>query len=196
MMWIIAVLGVVAAAAFLAREAEPFRELTKTTAIGMVPPIQQSTNFTCGPVALRAVLAHYGVALSELDAARLVGCQPVGGVQMAGVVRGALEAGLWARGLHMRDVDCLAPFIRHGIPVMVIVRSWNHANAGHWCVVTGAGGGRVVLMDPNTPGNVRRLTAEEFDERWWHVEDDQGESRVIRRPAVIVMPRREEETCQ
>jgi ABC-type bacteriocin/lantibiotic exporter with double-glycine peptidase domain len=165
--------------------------------LGQVPPLQQQTSYTCGPVALRAVCAHYGLTVSEMTAAALVGCRTHGGVQMPGVVVGARRLGLWAQGCHMQDLACLGAFLKHGIPVMVIVRSWHHPGAGHWVVVTGITGDEVILMDPNTPGNVRHVGVLEFEARWWHLERDRaGAEHLLRRPAVIVAPATEGDSCQ
>jgi predicted double-glycine peptidase len=153
--------------------------------IGQVVGTAQSTPWTCGPAALRAVLAHHGDDVSEDRIAVMAGNVPVLGVRPDGLVKAAQELGYLVNATALRGVDALAAFLANDLPVLVVVDSFNHpGKAGHWVVVTALEGGNVRIMDPHTPGNWRVLPRAEFDARWWHRE----QGRVVRRFAIIIAP--------
>ena len=166
--------------------------MNEQAATGFVPPTQQNSPWTCGPASLRAVLDHYGCDMEESDVAVAVGNRPIVGVQAAGIVAGARSLGFLATAFPMRDVAALELFMHAGIPVLVVVDSFTAPGQhSHWCVVTGAGEGKVELMDPNAPelGNKRLITAADFDAKWYHYRRNEAGERVLeRRLAVIVAP--------
>lgn len=153
--------------------------------VGQVIGTAQSTPWTCGPAALRAVLAHHGDDVDEDTLAVLAGNVPVLGVRPSGLVKAATELGYRADVFQARGLSALAPFLARDLPVMVVVDSFTRpGKAGHWVVVTAVGPDRVVIMDPHVNGDWRRLTPAAFDARWWHREG----GRVVRRLAVVVTP--------
>lgn len=153
--------------------------------IGQVVGTAQETPWTCGPAALRAVLAHHGDDVDEDTLAVLAGNVPVLGVRPSGLVKAATELGYHVSAFQAAGVAALAPLLARDLPVLAVVDSFTQpGRAGHWVVVTALGPGGVTLMDPHAPGNWRTLTPAAFDARWWHREG----GRVARRLAVVVAP--------
>jgi ABC-type bacteriocin/lantibiotic exporter with double-glycine peptidase domain len=64
--------------------------------------------------------------------------------------------------------------------VIIAVRSFNRPQQGHFVVAVHVDDDTVDIMDPNTPGNWRRLDHRELDRRW----------RFRDRYGVLVLPMR------
>lgn len=162
-----------------------YAALRDDVAVGQIVGTAQSTPWTCGPAALRAVLAHHGIDIAEDELAVLAGNVPVLGVRPSGLVKAAVALGCHASVFVMRGVDALAPFLAQDLPVLLVVDSWTQpGKAGHWVVATALAGDQVRLMDPHVTGEWRTLTKAELDARWWHREG----GRVVRRLALVVAP--------
>lgn len=160
-------------------------EVITDSTVGQVVGTDQSTPWTCGPAALRAVLAHHGDDIDEDTVAVLAGNVPVLGVRPSGLVKAARELGYHVNAFQAGGPAALAPFLARDMPVLCVVDSFTQpGRAGHWVVVTAVGPDRVTLMDPHTPGNWRTLTPAAFDARWWHREG----GKIARRLAVVVVP--------
>jgi hypothetical protein len=160
--------------------------------VGQIVGTAQETPWTCGPAALRAVLAHYGRDVSEAEVERAASNGPAIGARPEGMVRAAEVYGCHARAFMMNGVGELVALLAKGIPPIVIVDSWTRpGKVGHYVVVSkvDTATGLVTVMDPHTEGNWRVMTAREFDERWWAKRRGKdGEPVVIRRVCVVVTP--------
>lgn len=153
--------------------------------VGQVLGESQSTPWTCGPAALRAVLAHHGVRVSEDDVALLAGNVPVLGVRPSGLVQAARELGCRADVFQARSLAALAPFLARDLPVMIVIDSFTQpGKAGHWVVVTELSDKHVKIMDPHVAGCWRTLTPADLDARWWHREN----GREVKHLALVVTP--------
>lgn len=161
-------------------------------AVGQIVGTAQETPWTCGPAALRAVLAHYGRDVSEAEVERAASNGPAIGARPEGMVRAAEVYGCRAKAFMMNGVGELVGLLARGIPPIVIVDSWTRpGKVGHYVVVSkvDTASGLVTVMDPHTEGNWRVMTAREFDERWWAKRRGKdGEPVVIRRVCVVVTP--------
>lgn len=161
------------------------RDAGDDAAVGAVAATPQATPWTCGPAALRAVLAHHGIEVGEDAVATLAGNVPVIGCRPSGLVQAATELGCRADVFQARDLAALAPLLAADLPVLIVVDSWTHpGKAGHWVVVTLLGPRRVRVMDPHVAGCFRDLTPAELEARWWHRED----GGVVKHLALLVTP--------
>lgn len=157
--------------------------------VGAVVGTPQETPWTCGPAALRAVLAHYGVGATEPEVAVAARNMPIIGTRPQGLVRAAGEFGCDAQVTRLADVDAMRPALAAGIPLIVLVDSFTRpGRQSHYVVVSKMDRATVTMMDPNTPGNWRTLTRAEFDGRWWNREPGSRGPEYVRRTAVIVFP--------
>jgi predicted double-glycine peptidase/lysophospholipase L1-like esterase len=158
--------------------------------VGEVVGTAQETPWTCGPAALRAVLAHYGINVEEGWLANLIGNVPVLGVRPPVLVEGARKLGCVATLGYFSDVNALRPFLANEVPVIVIVDSFLHpGKQGHYVVVTEVGADTVTLMDPHVEGNKRVLGHADFEQRWWNKEPGpDGQPRIAKHLAIVVVP--------
>jgi len=158
--------------------------------VGEVVGTAQETPWTCGPAALRAVLAHYGIHVEEGWLANLIGNVPVLGVRPGELIRGAQKLGCIATMGYFADVAALRPFLANEVPIIVIVDSFLHpGKQGHYVVVTEVGPDTVTLMDPHVEGNKRVLSHADFEKRWWNKESGpDGVLRVVKHVAIVVVP--------
>lgn len=160
-------------------------DLVRDAQVGQVVGTAQSTPWTCGPAALRAVLAHHGTEVGEDELAVLAGNAPVIGCTPAGLIRAATELGYRADCFCMRSPAALAAFLARDLPVMLVVDSFTQpGRAGHWVVATALEGDSVRIMDPHAPTRWRRLPRTDLDARWWHREG----GHVVRRLALVMTP--------
>ncbi len=139
--------------------------------LGQVPLLQQEKPYSCGAAALRAVLLHYDLDLSEELLASLLDLKPTG-TDMDVVASLARQLGFQAAILSFRQEpggvswEAVDGFLRAQVPLMIGVSSWNHPGQYHFVVLTAHEGGYADLMDPNTLGNRRVLSEAELAERW------------------------------
>lgn len=145
--------------------------------LGGVPDVTQKTDYSCGPAALTAVLAYYGIALTEAEVVREAGVNPEVGAEMEDLAAVAARRGLDARvcqGLGLAD---LARELRAGRPVIVLNQSWRDDPAvpwgrdwddGHYLVVIGLDAEQVYVEDPHPELRGKRgfIPRAEFVERW------------------------------
>lgn len=161
-------------------------------AVGQVIGTAQETPWTCGPAALRAVLAHYGRDVTEPEVSRAASNVPAIGARPEGMVRAAEVYGCHAKAFMMNGVGELVELLARRIPPIVIVDSWTRpGKVGHYVVVSRVDltRGLVTVMDPHTEGNWRVMTVKEFDERWWAKRRGKdGELVIVRRVCVVVTP--------
>lgn len=136
------------------------------TTLGDVEPYQQITNYSCGAATLKAVMKHYGEDVDEPRLMREVGVHPKTGSTAGQVATAARRRGYVAQERQFRSVEELSVFTEQDVPVIIAIRSFNNPHQGHFVVATKVKGDRVKIMDPNTRGNKRVLSAAELDKRW------------------------------
>jgi len=140
-----------------------------------VPDVVQATDFTCGPSALVAVLAYYGVAAEEGAVTREARTDPEIGAELEDLAEVARRRGLEAdvrEGLGLAD---LARELKAGRPVIVLNQSWREDlgvpwgrewDSGHYLVVIGMDPDNVYVEDPALDGARGFIPCGEFVERW------------------------------
>ena len=161
-----------------------------------VPDLMQRKEFTCGPSALRAVLALYGRHVSEAHLARAARTSAATGTEPEDLARAAGLFGLQARvrsGMTLLD---LKHSVLLGVAVIVNYQAWREPEActpwqrswgsGHYAVVVGVDRSYVYLQDPWILGRPDRIRRDEFLTRWHGGEDREG--RRFMTGGVVVQP--------
>ena len=160
--------------------------------VGQVVGTGQETPWTCGPAALRAVLAHYGIEVAEPELSLMAATAPALGARPEGLVAAAARCGARGDAFLMNSIGELADLLALGVPPIIIVDSWTHpGKVGHYVVVTEIDPerGLATIMDPHNESHWRTLTLRELDERWWaRRKGADGAAKIVRRVAVIVRP--------
>jgi ABC-type bacteriocin/lantibiotic exporter with double-glycine peptidase domain len=140
-----------------------------------LPAIRQQESWTCGPAALRSVLAFYGIKRTERHLARLCGTSPGLGTAPAALGRVARRYGLDAEERSGESVDGLVELLAKGHPAILLLQAWaedvapNYGTGeddGHYVVLAGAGHRRLVFMDPSVKGARATLSRADLERRW------------------------------
>lgn len=140
------------------------KELEKTAE---VLPYQQNTQWTCSAACLKAVLAHHGKNVSELDLVNAIGAKEGRGAECDEIAAAARKLGFLAFEYSFTSIDQAKVLLDQDIPIICDIQSFNHPGKGHYVVMVAADDLDVELMDPNSPGNWRALQRKEMDRRWW-----------------------------
>jgi len=152
-----------------------------------VEPYQQKTQHTCSAACLVAVLGHYGFEADEHDMAGMIGVRQKGGAETKQIAEAARRLGLDAFEYSFDSLDQAAVLTRQGIPIIADIQSFKHPGSGHYVVVTDIDEKGVHLMDPNVDGNIRLISHEEMDERWWD-RAMQPPHKMMPKWGIVVLP--------
>lgn len=183
-------LAALAAAAFAA---EPAPALPPDAL--RVPPVRQSTSYTCGAAALQAVLAYWGrYDGGESALAKRLGSDPTDGTKVAAILRVARELGLEAEAKEKMTVDDLRAAFKRGDTVIVNLQAWADWETkapplrgeawaarwedGHYVVLVAVDQTNAYFMDPSVLPGLAWLPLSELPHRW---HDYEREGRAVRR---------------
>ena len=117
----------------------------------------------CGTDALEMVLRYYGVAVDRNTMAEQVFIPALQGTVPDLLACAATEAGFCGRVVR-GDVPQLKKWLGMGIPPIVLLGPDNAGDKGHFVVVTGIDGERIVAH--SGAGRNRRYKANAFLKRW------------------------------
>lgn len=156
-----------------------------------VPPVRQSTAYTCGPATLAAVARHFGRTASAGYLSRLLGTTEEAGTSPNAMLIGCRKLGLAAEASDGMTPDDLQQALARRSPVIICLQAYGtpgekaRDEAGHWCAVKGWDGARFELIDPASDDDdgVVSLTPEELTERW---HDESAERRPYVRFGIVV----------
>jgi len=142
-----------------------------------LPDIVQSTDYSCGPACLQAVLSYYGEEICEKELMERMRTAPHNGTDPEDIVRVARELGFNAAMRTDLEIGDLAASVRIGAPVIIAAQAWagesppsapwaDEWEHGHYMVVIGVHDGLVYLEDPATKEHIGVLPVEELNDRW------------------------------
>lgn len=143
-----------------------FKERWGKTKEAQVSPYQQKTQWTCSAACLKAVLAHYGQNIPEMQLIEAIGAKKGRGAECDEIAAAARKLGFDAFEYSFESIDQAKSLTDADMPIICDIQSFNNPGKGHYVVMT-AIDDQVHLMDPNTPTNERVISREEMDERWW-----------------------------
>ena len=177
----------------MTRKKSAYRRIPKGAIKIDLPNTTQAKDWTCGPSALLAICAFYGVGpetekevVNDMKATN-VGTDPIQ------IVRAARRYGLQVKEFRgMRDRDLLDA-LHERRPVIMMIQAWadnppksygDNWVDGHWLVAIGYDAKGVYFEDPSLY-NVRGfLTYQQLDDRWHDIEG-KDDHHVERYGAVI-----------
>lgn len=152
-----------------------FPSVPKVLLLDALPDVRQSTDYSCGPSALQAVLAYYGIEATEEQLIREAKTDPAIGAEMENLAEVAEHRGLKAKVCEDCRLEDLERELAMGYPVIVLNQSWREQvdgpwseewDSGHYVIVIGMDAGRVYVEDPSLKGSRGWLPRQEFVERW------------------------------
>ncbi len=151
-----------------------------------VPNLRQAHEYSCGPGAVQAVLAYYGVDFRESQLINLMKTSKDNGTYIKDIVGFLHFHGLSATVKHKMTINELFGYIDNNIPVIVLIQAWgkerdfkNHYKEcwddGHFVVVVGYTDENVLISDPATY-NTGYIPISEFADRWHDF--DEGDTKT------------------
>lgn len=181
----VALAAALAAAALARVRADEGPELLDT-----VPDVVQSTDYSCGCAALEAVLAYWGIGLTEKEIIEEAKVDPETGAEMEHLLEVAKKRGLKGvvrERLVLRD---LAKELQKGRPVIALIQAWRADESvawkddwddGHYVVVIGIDRKNVYVEDPSLEDARGEIPHAEFIERWhcWTIDGRKTHGQAI-----------------
>ncbi len=143
------------------------RQKAKLEKTAQVLPYQQRQQWSCSAGCFKAVLGHFGIPIDEDLAIQVIGTKPGRGAEVDEIAAGARKLGLDAFDYSFDSLEQAQVVLEQDIPIICDIQSFNHPGKGHYIVLVKLQDGRALIMDPNTPGNMRVLTEAELNARWW-----------------------------
>lgn len=148
------------------------------------PSYRQSNNDTCGPAALQAILAYYGIDFKESFISKIAGTTS-SGAPIEGLKRVAKAFGLKTKEGTMSIKD-LRENIKKGIPTIIAIQAWappgvnieNEWRHGHFVVPIKYTKHRIYFADPSCAVRTY-LTNTELERRWRDKDKYRGKWRRI-----------------
>jgi predicted double-glycine peptidase len=130
----------------------------------IVPYVEQSTQYSCGPASLRMLFAFYGVERSEAVLAERLCTNAEVGTTHAHMIRVAREEGFYVFENDTSSIIELSGLLLCRIPVIVHFTEPSE-NDPHYAVVVKVDEQHVVLNDPWN-GEKSVLDTQDFLTRW------------------------------
>lgn len=127
-----------------------------------IKPFKQSPGM-CGPACLKMIFEYYGINKSEKELAKLTKTTPTRGCFEKDMVRASNQFGFKAVVKDKSSIKELRKLVSKGIPV--IVDWFSPIDAGHYSVVVGFSGSKILIADPLF-GKIMKYNLKWFEERW------------------------------
>jgi predicted double-glycine peptidase len=139
---------------------------------------RQSTEYTCGPSALQAVLRYWGKDVAEGDLAKLAGTTSAVGTFPEDLARSAQALGFKAEVKEGLTLDEVQRFTAAGHPMIALAQVWLSAkgmgvssveeewDSGHYIVVLGVDKEYVYFQDPYILMSKAFLPRKVFEAHW------------------------------
>jgi predicted double-glycine peptidase len=141
---------------------------------------RQSTEYTCGPSALQAVLRYWGRDVAEDKIAELCKTTAEVGTHPEDLVRGAQALGFKATAKANLTLDEVAKFTAMGHPMIALAQVWlsqskskesveDEWDSGHYIVVLGVDKDNVYFQDPYVLMSKAFMPRKLFEAHWHQV---------------------------
>ncbi len=139
---------------------------------------RQSTEYTCGPSALQAVLRYWGKDIAEDEIARLAGTTSEVGTFPEDLARSAQALGFKAEVREGLTLDDVQKFTSAGHPMIALAQVWLSAkgmgtrsvedewDSGHYIVVLGVDKDYVYFQDPYVLMSKAFMPRKLFEAHW------------------------------
>ena len=137
-----------------------------------LPDLIQTYIWDCGPKALQAVFAYFGIHAREEDIMEVAGTTETG-TPISGFKKAVKKYGLNCKAGKM-TVEKVKNYIDRGIPVILLLQAWTikdnvdwrkNWDDGHYVVAVGYTARKIIFEDPWVLSR-SYLTYEELGERW------------------------------
>jgi len=153
-----------------------------------VPYVRQTTDYSCGAVALKAVLHYYGKSFTEKELIQKLGADPEKGTRDYRMMEFAEKQGIKVTRKENSTFSDLQKSLNAGHPVILELQAWAKPEKniqrdyskewaeGHYVVLVGLDYKKAYFMDPSTTQKHTWVTREDLEKRW-HDEDGFTQAR-------------------
>src|SRR5689334_15740568 len=159
-----------------------------------VPDVVQSNSWSCGVAVVQAVLQAHGIEGYQDDYARELGTTREAGTHPTRIVALLRKHGL---GVELREgmtTDDLRHAVDRGDLVILDFQAWREGKRGsyetawedgHYAILIGYEGDRLIVEDPSILGAAGWLTEKELALRWRDYELEGGRRREYLRSGIV-----------
>jgi uncharacterized protein len=151
------------------------------------PTTRQSFDYSCGPGAVQAVMAYYGMDFRESQLIDSLQTDKDDGTFIKDIVKFFNSQGLSTEVKENMTISELFSYIDKNIPVIVLIQAWgsetdfmnnytNSWNEGHFVVAIGYTNKEVLFSDPAL-FNTGYIPIPEFSDRWHDY--DEGDTKTF-----------------
>jgi predicted double-glycine peptidase len=160
-----------------------------------IPDVMQMNDYSCGVASVQAVAQYYGTWGYQDEFARELGTTPKNGTHPSRIVAYLRKLGLEASLEEGMTIDDLKRQVDAGVPVIIDYQAWGEPAGkdyakewedGHYSIVVGYSGDRLMIEDPSLLGTTGELTATELMTRWHDYETENGKRREYRQAGIVV----------
>lgn len=146
-----------------------------------VSNFKQTTNYSCGAVAMRIVLEYLGHNLTERELIRMVDATPEKGTDMKDIAALAKSENLdfkvrWKQRWTEKEVK---EALESGFPIIVNFQQSPGFGEGHYAVIIGYTKDEFIFSDPSGKESFRREKIAHFMKRWHELEDKTEREGVV-----------------
>lgn len=124
----------------------------------------QTRNYTCGPAIVQAVLAKYGIDVSQDKVSEIAGTTNDGTTE-DGIVAAIKHYGLKTKVLDAVSVEVAYENLMRGCSVVTCIRAWGFT---HWVAMIGSSRRNWYFADPSAEGGMGYIAKTDFHPRWYN----------------------------
>jgi predicted double-glycine peptidase len=161
----------------------------------VVPDVVQSNSWSCGVAVVQAVLQAHGISGYQDDYARELGTTRESGTHPSRIVALLRKHGLGVELREGMNTDDLRRAVDRGDLVILDFQAWREDargsyetdwEDGHYAILIGYEGDRLLVEDPSILGAVGWLAEKELLDRWRDYELERGRRREYVRAGIVV----------
>ncbi|PIZ83865.1 hypothetical protein COX97_00270 [Candidatus Pacearchaeota archaeon CG_4_10_14_0_2_um_filter_05_32_18] len=125
---------------------------------------KQDKDYTCGPACLEMVFSYFGKKISKANLVKLAKTKK-SGTNHINMIKVARKDGFYCYVHNNSSINQIKHFIDADLPVIVNYIE-PKSDDGHYAVVVGYKGNKIILDDPWNGKNFK-ITIKEFKKRWY-----------------------------
>lgn len=139
-----------------------------------LPLRKQTSNYDCGPAALKSILSYFKVGPRSYNQfVKECGTTERDGTDPKNLIKVAKSYGLKTKEYHNMSIDQLEKLIDENKPVIVDIQAWGeekqikNLSSGHYAIAVGYDNKKIYFQDPFYQAKNRRsMDKKEFVKRW------------------------------
>ncbi len=144
-----------------------------------VATFNQSTNYSCGAVALQIVFEYLGKRVSEKQLIRLAKTTPEKGTDPKDLASTARKLGFKVQWSERWTEAAVRKTLERGYPVIVNFQDTPQLGEGHYAVIIGYTKDEFIFSDPSRGEDFWKQKVSDFMKRWHELEDKTEREGIV-----------------